>query len=153
MRNLDSRFSENPTTLDISRSKFVRSCSVKTSFNTGDLVPFYIDEVLPGDTFSIDDSKVVRLSTLLTPIMDNLYLDTYYFFVPDRLVWDHWKQFNGENTESAWYPTVEYSIPQITAPDGGWTVGTLADYFGLPIGISNLSVSALPFRAYGLICN
>uniref|UniRef100_A0AAU8AXX5 Major capsid protein n=1 Tax=Dulem virus 120 TaxID=3145597 RepID=A0AAU8AXX5_9VIRU len=153
MRNLDSRFSENPTSLEISRSKFTRACSVKTSFNTGDLVPFYIDEVLPGDTFSIDDSKVVRLSTLLTPIMDNLYLDTYYFFVPDRLVWDHWKEFNGENTESAWYPKVEYSIPQITAPAGGWTVGTLADYFGLPINVPNLSVSALPFRAYALICN
>lgn len=153
MRNYDSRFSINPTSIDISRSKFVRPSSVKTSFNCGELIPFYIDEVLPGDTFSIDDSKVVRMSTLLTPIMDNLYLDTYYFFVPNRLCWEHWRQFNGENTESAWYPSVDYSIPQITSPKGGWSVGTLADYFGIPIGVDNISVSSLPFRAYALICN
>ncbi len=153
MRNVESRFATNPTNLDISRSRFVRSSSVKTSFNCGDLVPFYVDEVLPGDTFSIDDSKVIRMSTLLTPIMDNLYLDTYYFFVPSRLCWDHWKQFNGENTDSAWLPTVEYEIPQLSAPTGGWQVGTIADYFGIPIGVDNFSVNALPFRAYGLICN
>ncbi len=153
MRNVESRFSTNPTSLDISRSKFIRSSSVKTSFNTGDLIPFYVDEVLPGDTFSIDDSKVVRMSTLLTPIMDNLYLDTYYFFVPSRLCWQHWREFNGENTESAWYPSVEYSVPQITAPTGGWSVGTIADYMGIPIGVDNISVSSLPFRAYALICN
>lgn len=153
MRNVESRFATNPTSLDISRSKFVRSSSVKTSFNCGDLVPFYVDEVLPGDTFSIDDSKVIRMSTLLTPIMDNLYLDTYYFFVPNRLVWKHWKQFQGENTESAWLPTVDYEVPQLTSPDGGWTVGSLADYFGIPINVDNLSVNAMPFRAYSLICN
>lgn len=153
MRNVESRFATNPTNLDISRSRFVRSSSVKTSFNCGDLVPFYIDEVLPGDTFSIDDSKVIRMSTLLTPIMDNLYLDTYYFFVPARLCWEHWKQFNGENTESSWLPTVDYEVPQLSAPAGGWQVGTIADYFGIPIGVDNFSVNALPFRAYGLICN
>ena len=153
MRNVESRFATNPTTLDISRSRFVRSGSVKTSFNAGELVPFYIDEVLPGDTFSIDDSKVIRMSTPLTPIMDTLYLDTYYFFVPNRIVWNHWKEFQGENSQSAWYPSVEYEVPQITAPSGGWTVGSLADYFGIPIGVSNLSVNALPFRAYALICN
>lgn len=86
-------------------------------------------------------------------MMDNVYLDTYYFFVPNRLVWDHWKEFCGENTESAWIPETEYSIPQITAPAGGWQVGTLADYFGVPTGVSGLSVSALPFRAYALIMN
>ena len=154
MRNVESRFATNPTNIDISRSRFVRSNSVKTSFNVGDIVPFYVDEVLPGDTFSVDDSKVVRMSTLLTPIMDNLYLDTYYFFVPSRLCWDHWKQFCGENTESAWYPKTDYSVPQITSPETtGWTTGTLADYFGIPIGVPNLSVNALPFRAYALIMN
>ena len=75
-RNVNSRFSINPT-VDVSRSKFVRNSSVKTTFNAGELIPFYVDEVLPGDTFSIDTSRVVRLQTLLTPIMDNLYLDTY----------------------------------------------------------------------------
>lgn len=153
-RNENSRFALNPTNLDISRSRFQRDCTVKTSFNVGDIIPFFVDEVLPGDTFSIDTAKVCRMQTPIAPIMDNLYLDTYYFFVPNRLVWEHWKQFNGENTESAWLPQTEYSVPQITAPaDTGWTVGTIADYFGIPTGIPNISVNALPFRAYALICN
>lgn len=152
-RNVESHFALNPTRLDMSRSKFDRSFSLKTSFNVGDIVPFYVDEVLPGDTFDVKTSKVVRMQTLITPIMDNIYLDTYYFFVPNRLVWEHWKQFNGENTESAWLPSTEYSIPQLTAPAGGWSVGTIADYMGIPTGVANLSVSALPFRAYALICN
>ena len=152
-RNTESHFSLAPH-VDISRSRFDRSASLKTSFNVGDVVPFFLDEVLPGDTFSVDTSKVVRMQTLLTPMMDNVYLDTYYFFVPNRLVWDHWKQFCGENTESAWIPETEYTMPQITSPaDSGWSVGTLADYFGIPTGVSGLSVSALPFRAYALIMN
>lgn len=152
-RNDESRFASNPTNIDIPRSKFERNCSVKTSFNVGDIVPFYIDEVLPGDTFQIKTSKVVRLQTLITPIMDNLYLDTYYFFVPNRLVWSHWREFNGENTQSAWIPSVEYEVPQITAPSGGWSVGTIADYMGVPTGVEGLSVNALPFRAYALVMN
>lgn len=159
-RNVESHFSLNPTRLDMSRSKFDRSFSLKTSFNVGDLVPFYVDEVLPGDTFDVKTSKVVRMQTLITPIMDNIYLDTYYFFVPNRLVWQHWKEFNGENTQSAWLPTTEYSVPQISAPVGtidddewGWEVGTIADYMGIPTGVGAISVSALPFRAYALICN
>ena len=152
-RNVESHFALNPTRIDMSRSTFDRSASVKTSFNVGDIVPFFLEEVLPGDTFNVRTSKVVRMQTLLTPMMDNLYLDSYYFFVPNRLVWKHWKEFNGENTESAWIPTTEYSIPQITAPSAGWSVGTLADYFGLPTGVGGLSVSALPFRAYALIMN
>lgn len=152
-RNTESHFSLAPH-VDISRSRFDRSASLKTSFNAGDVVPFFLDEVLPGDTFSVDTSKVVRMQTLLTPMMDNVYLDTYYFFVPNRLVWDHWKEFCGENTESAWIPQTEYTMPQITSPAStGWDVGTLADYFGIPTGVSGLSVSALPFRAYALIMN
>lgn len=152
-RNQNSRFATNPTNLDISRSKFERSHTVKTSFNVGDIIPFYVDEVLPGDTFQIDTSKVVRLQTPITPFMDNIYLDTYYFFVPNRIVWEHWKQFQGENTESAWLPTTEYTVPQITAPEGGFAEGTIADYFGIPTKVSGLSVNALPFRAYAMICN
>ena len=86
--------------------------------------------------------------------MDNLYLDTYYFFVPNRLVWEHWKNLMGENTESAWMPTTEYEVPQITSPaTTGWTEGTIADYMGIPTGVPNLSVNALPIRAYALIIN
>ncbi len=152
-RNVESHFALNPTRIDMSRSTFDRSASVKTSFNAGDIVPFFCEEVLPGDTFNVRSSKVVRMQTLLTPLMDNVYLDTYYFFVPNRLVWNHWKEFNGENTESAWIPQTEYSVPQITAPAGGWNVGTLADYFGLPVKVAGISVSALPFRAYALVMN
>ncbi len=146
-------FNDNPISLDISRSRFNRDSSVKMSFNVGELIPFYVDEVLPGDTMEVTTSKVVRMQTLLTPVMDNMYLDTYYFFVPNRLVWDHWKEFQGENTESAWIPQTEYIVPQITAPTGGWSVGTIADYMGIPTGVENLSVNALPFRAYALICD
>lgn len=78
-RNVESHFALNPTSLEMSRSRFDRSHSVKTSFNVGQIIPFYVDEVFPGDTFSVDTSKVVRLQTLITPIMDNLYLDTYFF--------------------------------------------------------------------------
>lgn len=152
-RNVESHFALNPTRIDMSRSTFDRSSSVKTSFNVGDIVPFFLEEVLPGDTFNVRTSKVVRMQTLLTPMMDNVYLDSYYFFVPNRLVWNHWKEFNGENTESAWIPSTEYSVPQITSPSAGWSVGTLADYFGLPTGVGGLSVSALPFRAYALVMN
>ena len=147
-RNVESHFALNPTRIDMSRSTFDRSASVKTSFNVGDIVPFFLEEVLPGDTFDVRTSKVVRMQTLLTPMMDNVYLDSYYFFVPNRLVWKHWKEFNGENTESAWLPTTQYSVPQITSPASGWSVGTVADYFGLPTGIENLSVSALPFQRF-----
>ncbi len=153
-RNTESHFALNPTRIDLSRSTFDRSSSVKTSFNAGDIVPFFLEEVLPGDTFNVKSSKVVRMQTLLTPMMDNVYLDTYYFFVPNRLVWKHWKEFNGENTESAWIPETTYEVPQITSPaNTGWAVGTIADYFGIPTGVPNLSVSALPFRAYALIMN
>ena len=152
-RNVESHFALLPNA-DIRRSQFDRSSSVKTSFNVGDVIPFYLDEVLPGDTFKVKTSKVVRLQTLITPMMDNIYLDTYFFFVPNRLVWTHWKEFNGENTESAWLPTTEYEIPQITSPaTDGWKVGTVADYFGIPTGVPGLSVNALPFRAYALIMN
>ncbi|ALS03541.1 VP1 [Gokushovirus WZ-2015a] len=156
-RNVESHFSELPSA-EIQRSIFDRSCSYKTSFNAGRLIPFYVDEVLPGDTFDITTAKVVRSQTLLTPLMDNMYLDTYYFFVPNRLVWDHWQEFCGENTKSAWAPSTEYAMPVITPPSGGFASGTIADYMGLPVGVEwqatdELAPMALPFRAYALICN
>lgn len=152
-RNAESRFAINPTRIDMSRSTFDRPFSHKTTFNVGDIIPFYVDEVLPGDTHKIRTSKVVRMQTLLTPVMDNIYLDTYYFFVPDRIVWSHWKQFMGENTDSAWVPSTEYEVPVIASPDGGWKEGTIADYMGIPTNVGNLYVNALPFRAYALIMN
>ncbi len=169
--NQVSRFSINPS-VDIQRSRFERNSDVKFSFNVGDLVPFYVDEVLPGDTFSIDTSKVVRMQPLVAPIMDNLYLDTFWFFVPNRLVWEHWKNFCGENTSSAWVPSVEYSVPKVDGSVGKqaendanlkfrWLPGDIADYMGIPVFSSDvpvtdqdlLSVNALPFRGYALIWN
>jgi hypothetical protein len=155
MRNREARFSRLPSA-NIQRSVFDRSCGHKTSFNVGDLIPVYVDEVLPADTVSITTSKVVRLQTLLTPIFDDLYLDTYWFFVPNRLVWNHWTEFCGENKTGAWTPTVTYQIPKITSPAGGWDFGTIADYMGLPVKkaiTADYAPSALPFRAYGLICD
>lgn len=152
-RNENTRFALNPTNLDIARSTFRRDHSVKLSFNVGDVIPFYVDEVLPGDTFQVKTSMVARLQTLLTPMMDNLYLDTYFYFVPNRIVWQHWRELMGENTQSAWIPQTEYSVPQVTAPSGGWSIGSIADYMGIPTGVANLSVNALPFRAYALIMN
>ena len=160
-RNTESHFAELPS-IDIERSMFDRSSSHKTSFNVGELIPFFIDEVLPGDTFNVTTSAVVRLQTLLTPVMDNMYLDTYFFFVPNRIVWEHWKEFMGENTKSAWIPTTEYRIPTVNWPNptqgeaNGWNVGTIADYFGIPTGVRSgptCCPSALPFRAYALICD
>lgn len=156
-RNVESHFSQLPAA-EIQRSTFDRSASYKTSFNSGELIPFYVEEVLPGDTFDVQTAKVVRSQTLLTPLMDNMYLDTYYFFVPNRLVWEHWREFCGENTQGPWAPTVSYRMPTISAPAGGFQVGTIADYMGLPVGVewsadADLSPTALPFRAYALICN
>ena len=166
--NQISRFTLNPS-VDIQRSKFERNSDVKFSFNVGDLVPFYVDEVLPGDTFTIDTSKVVRMQPLVAPIMDNLYLDTYWFFVPNRLVWDHWKNFCGENTANSWIPSVEYFVPKVTGlistdatadSNEKWKPGGIADYMGIPVCPSNvkissdyLQVNALPFRGYALIWN
>lgn len=151
-RNSENRFAENPQ-VDVSRSRFQRNSDNKTTFNTGDLIPIYLDEVLPGDTHQIDLACVMRMATPIFPVMDNAFCDFYFFFVPNRLLWEHWKEFMGENKETAWTPKTEYSIPQVTAPAGGWEEGTLADYLGLPTKVESISVSALPGRAYGLIYN
>ena len=156
-RNVESHFSTLPD-IDIQRSIFDRSSEHMTTFNAGDLIPIYIDEVLPGDTFKMTSSKVVRAQTMLTPVFGNMYLDTYWYFIPMRLVWDHAKEFFGENTQSAWIPQVQYQIPSISSPSGGFATGTIADYLGLPVGVdwSNSAVrrpSALPFRAYAKVCD
>lgn len=152
-RNEEMHFSSNPTALDIQRSKFNINYDHKTTMDTGYLYPIYCAEVLPGDTAKIELNSLIRMATPIYPVMDNCYMDTYFFSVPNRLLWEHWKEFMGENTTSYWTPEVEYTIPQTTAPEGGWEKGTIADHLGLPIGVSNISVSSLPFRAYSLIYN
>lgn len=151
-RNSEYKFAQNPQ-VGVSRSRFQRNNDNKTTFNTGDLIPIYLDEVLPGDTHQVDVACVMRMATPIFPVMDNAYCDFYFFFVPNRLLWEHWKEFMGENKQTAWTPKTEYSVPQVTAPKGGWEEGTLADYLGLPTKVEGISVSALPGRAYGLIYN
>lgn len=154
-------FSDAPVNLDLQRSKFQRNFNHKTTFKEGDLVPVYFDEVLPGDTFSVDSSFLVRMATPIFPVMDNAAIDLYFFFVPNRLVWDHWQEFCGENTSAPWTQTTEYQIPQMTFNTSdskfgfGATNYSVMNYFGIPSAIisSNVSVSDLPNRAYRLIWN
>lgn len=143
-------FSQVPKT-DIPRSKFNRSHGLKTTFDAGYLVPILVDEVLPGDTFNLKATLFTRVATLISPIMDNMYLDTFFFFVPERLVFENFQRMCGEQDNPD--DSTDFIFPTITAPTGGFTVGSLADYFGLPTGVANLEVRAEPFRAYNLIYN
>lgn len=144
-------FSQIPST-DIPRSSFNRSHGHKTTFDSGYLVPFYVDEALPGDTFNLRHNLFARLATPVVPFMDNCFLDTFYFAVPYRLLWDNFKKFNGEQKNPG--DSTDFLIPTITCPAGGWSVGSLSDYFGLPTGVANLSgISSLWHRAYNLIWN
>lgn len=153
-RNNEAHFNRIPQT-NISRSRFKRDQDVKLTFDAGKLVPFYVDEVLPGDTFSVDTAGLVRMTTPIFPVMDNCYMDIYYFYVPNRIVWEHWKEFMGENTTGAWEQTKNYSVPQIVlggsestkTPTGQETLtaikagtvpeeGTILDYMGIPTKIN-----------------
>nr|WNN13175.1 MAG: major capsid protein [Microviridae sp.] len=121
--------------------------------NEGDLVPIYCDEVLPADTFKINLNSLVRMATPLYPVMDNAYMDFYFFFVPARLLWEHFVNLMGQNDKTFWAEATEYTTPVTTAPAGGWKVGTIADYFGIPTGVEGLKVNSMPFRAYVKIWN
>lgn len=145
-------FSRNPI-INITRSKFKRNHRLLTTFNAGKIVPIQIDEVLPGDTKKLKTNCVIRMSTPIKPVMDNAFCDIMHFFIPARLLWEHWKEFQGENSSGYWKQQTEYTIPQTTAPTGGWNNGTLADYFGIPTKVSGLSVNSLPFRAYVQVWN
>lgn len=142
---MTNRFAAVPKA-DISRSSFDRSHGHKTTIDGGVLYPVFLDEVLPGDTFNLKMHAIGRLATPIFPIMDNIYLDTQFFFVPYRLVWDNWAKFNGEQTNPG--DSTDYTIPQLT---GIHPPGELGDYFGLPASVSSQSVNSLPFRAYNLI--
>ena len=141
----------------ISRSKFDRSCNIKTTFNAGRLIPFFIDEVLPGDTFTDKTAMVVRMTTPIFPVMDDCFLDYFYFFVPNRLVWDNWEKFMGENDETQWTSPFDKPLPFVDVNSGISLKNTVFDYFGIPattnFGGVTLKVNALPFRGYQLIWN
>lgn len=141
---------------DIPRSRFSMQKTLKTTFDAGLLVPIMCEEVLPGDTFNVDVTLFGRLATPLFPVMDNLHLDSFFFFVPNRLVWTNWVKFMGEQDNPA--DSISYTIPQQVSPAGGYAIGSLQDYLGLPtVGQvtagATVSHSALPTRAYNLIYN
>lgn len=141
---------------DIPRSQFKREFTHKTTFDAGYLVPVYVDEVLPGDTFNLKMTAFARLATPIYPVMDNMYLDSFFFFVPNRLVWSNWQKFMGEQLNPG--DSISYVIPTTSSPTGGYAVGSLQDYMGLPtagqVGAGNtVSHSALWTRAYNLIWN
>ena len=148
------RFSDAPA-MYMKRTKFDRSHVYKTTFNSGKLIPVFVDEVLPGDTTRMSVNYFARLATPIKPIMDNIYLDWFFFFVPNRLVWEHWQNFCFEQEDPD--DSTDYVIPTVSATgnsDNAY-VGSLWDYFGLPVNTSgNLSgISALPFRGVYLIYN
>lgn len=151
-RNSEQHYAQVPHA-EIRRAKFQRDFNLLTTMNEGDLVPIYLDEVLPADTFKINLNALVRMATPLYPVMDNAYMDFYFFFVPARLLWKNFENLMGQNDSTFWAETTEYTTPVTTAPEGGWNVGTLADYFGIPTGVSGLKVNSLPFRAYAKVWN
>lgn len=141
---------------DIPRSSFRMQKALKTSFDSGYLVPCFCEEILPGDTMSVRMTAFARLATPIFPFMDNLHFETFFFFVPNRLVWENWEKFMGSQTDPG--DSIAYAIPQITSPASGYVVGTLFDYFGLPIAgqvlvDATVTHSVLPLRGYNLIWN
>lgn len=149
----NNRFSQIPNS-PIQRSVFDRSHDYKTTLDSGYLIPFFVDEVLPGDTFKLRVNAFVRMNTLIAPFMDNVFMDTFFFFVPTRLVWDNWQRFCGEQKNPG--DSTDFLIPCLSGTNK-FNNGSIFDYMGLPTGVSldpaNTPINALPFRAYNLIYN
>ncbi|WNK14839.1 MAG: major capsid protein [Microvirus sp.] len=141
---------------DIPRASFKMQKAYKTTFDSGFLVPVFLEEILPGDTFSVRMTAFARLATPIFPIMDNLHLDSFFFFVPNRLVWTNWVKLMGEQKDPG--DSISFVVPTLTSAAGGFTVGSLYDYFGLPTvgqvgGANTVTVNSLPLRAWNLIYN
>lgn len=148
---MTNRFSEVPAA-EIPRASFDRSHGNKSTFDAGYLVPTFIDEALPGDTFSLNMTAFARLATPLHPFMDNVFLDSFFFSVPIRLIWDNWERFNGSQDNPA--DSTDYLVPTMDAPAStGYLEGSLSDYMGIPTEIADLTHNALHHRAYNLIWN
>ena len=145
------QFSKVPQA-EIPRSSFVRSHDYKTTFDAGYLVPVFVDEALPGDTFNLRMRAFARLATPINPFMDNLYVDSFFFAVPIRLIWDNWQKFNGEQEDPG--DSTDFVTPKMSAPAStGYAIGSLSDYFGIPTGIADLEHVSFWHRAYYLIWN
>ena len=152
-RQKSNHFSQIPNS-PIQRSIFDRSHDYKTTLDSGYLIPFFVDEVLPGDTFKLRVNAFVRMNTLIAPFMDNVFMDTFFFFVPTRLVWDNWQRFCGEQKNPG--DSTDFLIPSLSGTNT-FSNGSIFDYMGLPTGVpldpANTPINALPFRAYNLIYN
>ena len=147
--NSNSRFAQIPS-ITVPRSSFDRKHGIKTTLNAGNLVPVFLDEILPGDTVNLASTFFGRLATPINPVFENMYLDMFFFFIPNRLVWDNWQRFNGEKDTPQDETT--FVVPQVNIQAAQNNVGSLSDYFGLPT-LKNMSVNALPFRCYNLVFN
>lgn len=156
-RNNERHFNQIPE-LKASRTRFNRDQTVLTTFDSGKLIPFYVDEVLPGDTFNVDTAAIIRMTTPKYPVFDDAFIDFYYFYCPNRILWDDFKQFMGEVERTPWMPTKDYKVPQIvvkgTAAEGLPKENSILDYMGVPTKIgAQFSINALPIRAYVMIWN
>ena len=148
MRNAFHDFAKNPVSVNIQRSTFDRTSRVKTTFNAGALVPFFCDEVLPGDTFNVQTSSFVRMVTPYFPVMDDAYVDLYYFYVPSRILWKHWEELQGANKSTAWDSSTDWKLPY-SANAGSVKVGSAMDYLGYPVALKpGDGLNLLPFMAY-----
>lgn len=156
MFDANTRFSQLPST-PIQRSRWTQTVKHDTTFNFGTLVPFYWRYCLPGETVSLDANVLARMSTPIYPVMGNAYIDVAFFAVPMRLLWEHWEEFNGASPDNPWYQPIDYTIPQMTIPSGGFAKGTLMDHLGFPVGVKDNAgtetVSNILPRCYAKIWN
>lgn len=156
-RNNERHFNQIPE-MKASRTRFNRDQTILTTFDSGKLIPFYVDEVLPGDTFSVDTAAIIRMTTPKYPVMDDAFIDFYYFYCPNRILWDDFKQFMGEVEKTPWAPTKAYKVPEIqingTEREAAPAEESILDYMGVPTKIKKtFSINALPIRAYVMIWN
>lgn len=156
-RNNERHFNQIPE-MKASRTRFNRDQTILTTFDSGKLIPFYVDEVLPGDTFNVNTSAIIRMTTPKYPVMDDAFIDFYYFYCPNRILWDNFKYFMGEVESTPWMPTKNYKVPEITilgsSTEGLPREGSILDYMGVPTKIKkNFNINALPIRAYVKIWN
>ena len=156
-RNNERHFLQVPQ-MHASRTRFNRDQTILTTFDSGKLIPFFVDEVLPGDTFQVNTSAIIRMTTPKYPVMDDAFIDFYYFYCPSRILWDNFKYFMGEVEATPWMPSKEYTVPQIIVKGTGSAAQpyekSILDYMGVPTKIkSTFSINALPIRAYVMIWN
>lgn len=156
-RNNERHFNQIPE-MRASRTRFNRDQTILTTFDSGKLIPFYVDEVLPGDTFSVDTAAIIRMTTPKYPVFDDAFIDFYYFYCPNRILWDDFKYFMGEVENKPWMPAKSYKVPQLiiggTEANPAPGEGTILDYMGVPTKIKKtFSINALPIRAYTMIWN